>query len=97
MKGSPSRISLAQSLIAWESAPLESSRPLEPNRRLAARRGYGDGLLQATVGCELAFSERWGLDAEMRLWLPMQNDPGDNYAFVDSRILALALRVRSLP
>lgn len=68
---------------------------LNAGERLAARRGYGDGLFQATAGIDVALGRRFGFVGELRYFVPMQNDPGDGYHFVDSRIIALGLRYQS--
>jgi outer membrane protein W len=69
--------------------------PRGPNQQLAARRGYGDGLLQGTIGFDSGFTEHWGVVTELRYWLPLQNDPGDRYRFVDSQIFAFAVRYQN--
>jgi hypothetical protein len=81
--------------IYYTDEDRSSTPQLGANQHLAARRGYGDGLLQGTVGFDWGFSSRWGVIAEVRYWLPMQNDPGDRYRFVDSQIFALAMRYQS--
>lgn len=64
---------------------------LPPN--LAKRRGTGDGLLQLSLGVELGLSEHVALLGEYGHWFPLNNDPGNFYAFVPTNIAGVALRV----
>lgn len=71
--------------------PEPPSGPALPN--LAPRRGTGDGLLQLTLGLELRLSENVALLGEYGHWFPLNNDPGDFYAFIPTNIAGLALRL----
>jgi len=67
------------------------SGPLPQN--VARRRGTGDGLLQLNLGVELMLSEHVALLGEYGHWFPLNDDPGDFYAFVPNNIVGLALRI----
>lgn len=56
----------------------------------AKRRGYGDGLLQATLGLRL-HTGRAAIYLEYARWLPMQNDPGDFFKLVASHVFTLSV------
>jgi hypothetical protein len=71
--------------------PEPPSGPLPPN--VVRRRGFGDGLLQLNLGVELTLSDHVALLGEYSHWFPLNNDPGDFYAFVPTHIAGLALRV----
>jgi hypothetical protein len=64
--------------------------PLPPN--VVGRRGSGDGLLQLNVGFELLLSDHVAWLGEYSHWFPLNDDPGDFYAFVPSNIVGVALR-----
>ncbi len=68
-----------------EDEPIE----LAPGERLADREGYGNGVVEMTLGADLSFSRRSHIMLEYSLWLPAQNDPGDGYQFVTSHIFGL--------
>ena len=71
--------------------PEPPSGPLPQN--VARGRGTGDGLLQLNLGVELMLSEHVALLGEYGHWFPLNDDPGDFYAFVPSNIAGLALRI----
>lgn len=56
----------------------------------ASRRGYGDGLLQATLGVRLG-GGRSAMYFEYARWLPMQNDPGDFFKLVATHVFSMTL------
>lgn len=66
-----------------------------PDQQLAERRGYGDGLVKATGGLGLRLGAGFALLGEYAHWFVAQNDPGDDYAFLSSDILAVALEFRT--
>ena len=70
--------------------------PDEPEGKLPAnavtRREMGDGLLQLNLGFEVRASEHVAFLAEYGHWFPMNNDPGDFYAFVPTNVAGIALR-----
>jgi len=68
-----------------------TERWLEDNQTLAERRGYGDGLVNASLGADLRVTGWLSAVAEYSHWFTAQNDPGDGYAFLPSDIFALAL------
>lgn len=59
----------------------------------APRAGYGDGLLQMVLGIRAYMSEMASLSLEVGRWQPMQDDPGDGYAFVANNIGSLTVCV----
>jgi hypothetical protein len=63
---------------------------LPPNA--VTRREMGDGLLQLNLGFEVTVSEHVAFLAEYGHWFPMNNDPGDFYAFVPTNVAGIALR-----
>jgi hypothetical protein len=73
---------------------IEAERPrpeLPPDA--VGRSGAGDGLLQLSLGLELAVSRHLGLLAEYGHWFVLNDDPGDYYRFVPTNIAGLALRI----
>lgn len=68
--------------------------PLPPN--VVGRSGRGDGLLQLNVGIELMLSDHVALLGEYGHWFPLNDDPGDFYAFLPTNIAGLALRIGKL-
>jgi hypothetical protein len=64
--------------------------PLPPN--VVGRRGSGDGLLQLNLGMELLLSDHVAVLGEYSHWFPLNDDPGDFYAFVPSNIAGVAFR-----
>ena len=68
--------------------------PLPPN--VVGHRGSGDGLLQLNLGIELMLSDHVALLGEYGHWFPLNDDPGDFYAFVPTNIVGLALRIGKL-
>lgn len=56
----------------------------------ASRKGYGDGLLQTALGLKLG-SGRTSAYLEYGRWLPMQDDPGDFYAFVATHVVSITI------
>jgi hypothetical protein len=67
---------------------------LAPNERLAEREHTGNGLLQLALGAELSASKSVSFLFEYGRWLPIWNDPGDSYKFVENSLAGAALRVR---
>ena len=63
---------------------------LPPNA--VTRREMGDGLLQLNLGFEVKVSEHVAFLGEYGHWFPMNNDPGDFYAFVPTNVAGIALR-----
>jgi hypothetical protein len=84
-------LTFANHWIDEGKAPVQ---PLPPN--VVGRRGTGDGLLQLNLGVELMLSNHVALLGEYGHWFPMNNDPGDFYAFVPTDIVGLALRIGRL-
>jgi hypothetical protein len=70
--------------------PEQPDGGLPPNA--VTRREMGDGLLQLNLGFELRVSEHVAFLGEYGHWFPMNNDPGDFYAFVPTNVAGLALR-----
>jgi hypothetical protein len=68
--------------------------PLPPNA--VRRRGTGDGLLQLNLGVELMVSDHLAILGEYGHWFPLNDAPGDFYAFVPTNIAGLALRIGKL-
>jgi hypothetical protein len=70
--------------------------PEQPDGQLPAnavtRREMGDGLLQLNLGFEVRVSEHVAFLGEYGHWFPMNNDPGDFYAFVPTNVAGIALR-----
>jgi hypothetical protein len=70
--------------------------PEKPDESLPAhavtRREMGDGLLQLNLGFEVRLSEHVAFLGEYGHWFPMNNDPGDFYAFVPTNVAGVALR-----
>jgi hypothetical protein len=56
------------------------------------RTGTGDGLLQLSLGVELAATRHFALLAEYGHWFVLNNDPGDYYRFLPTNIVGVALR-----
>lgn len=75
---------------------IEPEQPAELGGKLPSnavtRREMGDGLLQLNLGFEARLSEHVALLGEYGHWFPMNNDPGDFYAFVPTNIAGIALR-----
>lgn len=72
---------------------IEPEKPggqLPPNA--VTRREVGDGLLQLNLGFEVRVSEHVAFLGEYGHWFPMNNDPGDFYAFVPTNVGGIALR-----
>lgn len=69
-------------------------QPLPPN--VVRRRGTGDGLLQLNVGVEMMVSDHVAFLGEYGHWFPVNDAPGDFYAFVPTNIAGLALRIGKL-
>lgn len=59
----------------------------------APRAGYGDGILQVVLGARVYVSEMGSASLEYGRWQPMQNDPGDGYAFVANDVCSLTVCV----
>jgi hypothetical protein len=72
-----------------------SPRPLDApaGDDVVRRRGSGDGLLQLSLGVELALSQDFAILGEYGHWFPLNDDPGDFYRFVATDIVGLALRI----
>lgn len=70
----------------------QRSPPL--GQRLAARAGYGDGVLQNVVGFRFFLEEGTlpvSLSLEYGLWVPLQDDPGDGFSFVLNHLGSLGV------
>jgi len=65
---------------------------VDPSPDLARRTGEGNGLLQAALGFAVDTKQGFGLMAEYGHWFVMNNDPGDNYAFLPTNIVGVAIR-----
>jgi outer membrane protein W len=63
-----------------------------PNAVDEERKGYGDGVIRATVGLDIPLTERVGLLVEYTFMPAVVNDPGDNFAFVDNHIGSIGVR-----
>ena len=74
--------------------PAPPPGPLPPN--VVGRRGSGDGVLQMSLGLQLEISQHVALLGEYGHWFPLNDDPGDFYAFVPTNIAGLALRIGKL-
>lgn len=59
-------------------------------------RGAGDGLLQLSVGLQLVASDHVAFLAEYGHWFPLNDDPGDFYAFIPTNVVGLAVRIGSV-
>lgn len=70
----------------WIS-PETAAKTTLPNTRMAARRGYGDGLLMPVAGVRLGSEDSASFHVEYTRYVPMQNDPGDQYAFIPSNVV----------
>ena len=72
---------------------LNTEAPTNPGERLAARAGYGDGLLQSALGMRFFVDgggkTRASVSLEYGLWVPLHDDPGDGFAFVLSHLGSL--------
>ncbi len=72
---------------------LYTGATLNPGERLASRAGYGDGVLQNALGVRFFVDgggrTRASVSMEYGLWVPLQNDPGDGFAFVLSHLGSL--------
>jgi hypothetical protein len=55
--------------------------------------GTGDGLLQLSLGVELAATRHFAVLAEYGHWFVLNNDPGDYYRFLPTNIAGLAVRI----
>jgi hypothetical protein len=76
---------------------IDPEPPPEPlPRDVVGRRGTGDGVLQLNLGIELMLSDHIALLGEYGHWFPLNDDPGDFYAFVPTNIAGLALRIGKL-
>jgi len=69
----------------------EPPDPLPAN--VVGRRGTGDGLLQLNLGVQLIASEHVAFLGEFGHWTPLNDDPGDFYAFVPTNVAGVALRI----
>jgi hypothetical protein len=75
----------------WLKYPMDQP-DLAPNQSLAEHQGTGDGLLKGHLGLDLTVIGGLGTTTEYGYWLPLQNDPGDGFKFVDNHVFALAIR-----
>jgi hypothetical protein len=57
-------------------------------------RGHGDGLLTASAGFRFGLSDEVGMFLEYDFALPLADDPGDFFQFVDTHIFLVGLSVR---
>ena len=72
-----------------EAVPPSTSLPAN----VVGGRGTGDGLLQLNVGVQLVVSDHVALLGEYGHWFPLNDDPGDFYAFVPTDIVGFAMRI----
>ncbi len=73
---------------------IESYEALEPlPQNAVGKSGSGDGLLQLSLGVELAASRYFAVLAEYGHWFVLNDDPGDHFRFVATNILGIAVRV----
>lgn len=73
--------------------PTPDPGSLGPGERFATRQGYGDGLVELTVGLRVSVSTWGSVSFEYSRWQPAQDDPGDFYRFVPNDIASLGLCV----
>jgi len=66
--------------------------PLHIPTNVVGRSGTGDGLLQLSLGVELAATRHFALLAEYGHWFVLNNDPGDYYRFLPTNIAGIAMR-----
>jgi hypothetical protein len=71
----------------WITRPKLDVTPAS-GESLAPRANTGDGLVQLTVGFEWS-GRSAGFLAEYNLWFPVNNDPGDGYAFVPTEVFSI--------
>jgi hypothetical protein len=71
--------------------PQLTTVPVPPNA--VGKRGTGDGLLQLNLGIELPVTRHAAMLFEYGHWFPLNDDPGDFYAFVPTNIAGIALRI----
>ena len=71
---------------------IATAQPGKLPANAVTRREMGDGLLQLNLGFEARLSEHVALLGEYGHWFPMNNDPGDFYAFVPTNVAGIALR-----
>jgi len=74
--------------------PQLTTAPVPPNA--VGRRGTGDGLLQLNLGIEIPITRHSAMLLEYGHWFPLNDDPGDFYAFVPTNIAGIALRIGSV-
>lgn len=64
-----------------------------PGQTLAARAGYGDGLLENAFGIRIFVDRKAGVplstSLEYALWVPLQDDPGDGFSFAVSHVASI--------
>lgn len=58
----------------------------------ADRKGHGDSMLMLTAGLELFTCRRVKLLLEYSFWMPIIDDPGDFFSFVDNHIFMIGMR-----
>ncbi|HEX7600935.1 MAG TPA: hypothetical protein VF316_04990 [Polyangiaceae bacterium] len=73
--------------------PAPDPASLAPGERYATRQGYGDGIVELTVGLRVSVSTWGSVSFEYSRWQPAQDDPGDFYRFVANDIASLGLCV----
>lgn len=74
----------------WIEPRLTTGQP-PPNA--VGKRGTGDGLLQLSLGLEFPVTRHAAVLLEYGHWFPLNDDPGDFYAFLPVNIAGIALRI----
>jgi opacity protein-like surface antigen len=62
-----------------------------PGVEVVGRKGYGDEVLRLTAGVEFRVTERIALYLEYTFMPAVVDDPGDNFAFVDTHIAGIGM------
>ena len=66
---------------------------LDSTQTYVNRSGTGDGLLQLTIGAQALIAAYTALMVEVSHWIPLNDDPGDFYAFVPTTLIGLGIRI----
>jgi hypothetical protein len=75
----------------WIGAYPPPEAPPPPGALYAARTGLGNGLLKAIVGVQIPAHTGLALMIEYGHWFPLEDDPGDYYAFVATNVLGVGM------
>ncbi len=70
----------------------EPEIPRDSTETYVDRSGTGDGLLKLVIGVQATLSAYTALMLEAGHWIPLNNDPGDFYAFVPTTVFGLGVR-----